>query len=91
MQQYCSQVDGHKVANLIEHGKTPLLPHDQLENMGYKIAVYPLTLLNVSIQAMQASLAALKNGEETKVMGFNELTKAVGFDDYYKEEEKYRL
>ena len=91
MQQYCSQVDGHKVANLIEHGKTPLLPHDQLADMGYKIAVYPLTLLNVSIQAMQASLSALKNGEKIKVMGFNELTKAVGFDEYYKEEEKYRL
>ena len=91
MQQYCSQVEGHKVANLIEHGKTPLLPHDQLEDMGYKIAVYPLTLLNVSIQAMHASLAALKNGEKTKVMDFNELTKAVGFDEYYKEEEKYRL
>ena len=45
MQHYCSQVDGHKVANLIEHGKTPLLPHDQLADMGYKIAVYPLTLL----------------------------------------------
>ena len=91
MQQYCSQVDGHKVANLIEHGKTPLLPHDQLADMGYKIAVYPLTLLNVSIQAMQASLSALKNGEKTKVMDFDELTKAVGFDEYYKEEEKYRL
>ena len=91
MQQYCSQADGHKVANLIEHGKTPNLPHDQLEDMGYNIAVYPLTLLNVSIRAMQASLAALKNGEKAKVMDFDELTKAVGFDDYYKEEEKYRL
>ena len=91
MQQYCSQVDGHKVANLIEHGKTPNLPHDQLEDIGYKIAVYPLTLLNVSIRAMQASLSALKNGEKTKVMDFDELTKAVGFDEYYKEEEKYRL
>ena len=90
MQQYCSQVDGYKVANLIEHGKTPLLHHDQLEAMGYKIAVYPLTLLNVSIQAMQQSLVALKNGEKTSVMDFNDLTKAVGFPEYYDEEEQYR-
>jgi 2-methylisocitrate lyase-like PEP mutase family enzyme len=91
MQQYCSQVGGHKVANLIEHGKTPILPHDQLEAMGYKIAVYPLTLLNVSIQAMQTSLAALQNGNKTEIMDFTELTKAVGFPEYYQEEEKYRL
>ncbi len=91
MQQYCKQVDGYKVANLIEHGKTPILPHDQLEAMGYKIAVYPLTLLNVSIQAMQLSLHALKNGDTPKTMGFEQLTSAVGFPEYYKEEEKYRL
>jgi len=90
MQQYCSQVGGYKVANLIEHGKTPLLPHKQLEAMGYKVAVYPLTLLNVSIQAMQDSLTALQKGEKTTVMDFNELTKAVGFNEYYQEEEKYR-
>jgi len=89
MKQYCSQVDGHKVANLIEHGKTPVLAHEQLEAMGYKIAVYPLTLLNVSIKAMQASLSALKNGEKTDVMDFEELTKVVGFPEYYQEEEKY--
>ncbi|MCF6249653.1 MAG: isocitrate lyase/PEP mutase family protein [Methylococcaceae bacterium] len=91
MQQYCSQVDGHKVANLIEHGKTPVLPHQQLEEMGYKIAVYPLTLLNVSIQAMQASLSALKQGETSEVMSFSKLTKTVGFAEYYQEEEKYKF
>lgn len=91
MQQYCDQVGGHKVANLIEHGKTPVLPHAQLQQMGYKIAVYPLTLLNVSIQAMQTSLLALKNEDKTEVMGFNELTDAVGFPEYYKEENKYKF
>ncbi|HIF53717.1 MAG: isocitrate lyase/PEP mutase family protein [Methylococcales bacterium] len=91
MQQYCQQVAGHKVANLIEHGKTPVLTHEQLAAMGYKIAVYPLTLLNVSIQAMQRSLSALKSGNQTEVMHFSELTHAVGFNDYYAEEEKYRF
>jgi 2-methylisocitrate lyase-like PEP mutase family enzyme len=91
MQQYCDRVQGYKVANLIEHGKTPVLPHTQLETMGYKIAVYPLTLLNVAIQAMQNSLAALKNGEKTAVMNFKELTEIVGFEDYYRQEEKYRI
>ena len=57
MRRYCEEVDGPKMANLIEGGKTPNLPPRQLEAIGYKIAVYPLTLLNVSIQAMRSALA----------------------------------
>lgn len=90
MQQYCDSVEGYKVANLIEHSKTPLLPHKQLEAMGYKIAVYPLTLLNTAIQAMQHSLVALKNESEIQTLSFDQLTKAVGFPEYYLEEDKYR-
>jgi 2-methylisocitrate lyase-like PEP mutase family enzyme len=51
------------MANLVEHGKTPILPHDILAQMGYQIAVYALTLLNVSMHAMQQALACLKNGQ----------------------------
>ena len=46
MRRYCEEVDGPKMANLIEGGKTPNLPPRQLEALGYKIAVYPLTLLS---------------------------------------------
>src|SRR5687768_14152966 len=49
MRAYCSAVEGPKMANMIEGGRTPNLPPAQLEAIGYTIAVYPLTLLNVSI------------------------------------------
>lgn len=92
MRRYCAEVPGHKVANLIENGKTPLLPHEQLEAMGYKIAVYPLTLLNASIVAMQNALTGLKTGQNTpKTLSFKELTETVGFEDYYREEKRYRF
>ncbi len=92
MRRYCDEVPGHKVANLIENGKTPLLPHQQLEAMGYKIAVYPLTLLNASIVAMQNALHGLKTGQNTpKTLSFKELTEIVGFEDYYREEKRYRF
>ena len=51
MRRYCLEVDGPKMANLIEGGKTPLLSPSRLQQIGYSIAVYPLTLLNVSIAA----------------------------------------
>ena len=91
MRRYCGEVDGPKMANLIEGGRTPLLPPAQLEALGYKIAVYPLTLLNVSIAAMRAALASLARGERpAAAMEFEELKTAVGFPAYYAEEARYR-
>src|SRR6187549_1258023 len=90
MRRYCAEVDGPKMANLIEGGKTPLLSPQQLEAIGYKIAVYPLTLLNVSIQAMRTALASLRRSERpVAAMDFEELKKAVGFPAYYAEEARY--
>jgi len=92
MRRYCQEVDGPKMANLIEHGKTPLLPLPELEAMGYKIAVYPLTLLSVYIRAMREALASLKLGQKPKgMLDFEELKAAVGFPDYYAEEVRYKF
>jgi len=91
MRRYCASVDGPKMANLIEGGRTPLLPHALLESIGYKIAVYPLTLLNVSIAAMRGALSELRAGAPaTAAMDFEALKAAVGFPDYYAEEARYR-
>ena len=91
MRQYCAAVDGPKMANLIEGGKTPLLSHAQLAAIGYTIAVYPLTLLNVSIGAMRGALAELRSGRAASAaMNFEQLKAAVGFPAYYEEEAKYR-
>src|SRR4029079_11370006 len=73
MRRYCAEVDGPKMANLIEGGKTPLLPHARLAEIGYKIAVYPLTLLNVSIGAMRSALQELRSGRATAAMTFEDL------------------
>jgi 2-methylisocitrate lyase-like PEP mutase family enzyme len=92
MRRYCADVDGPKMANLIEGGKTPLIPPSRLEDIGYTIAVYPLTLLNVSIQAMRSALLSLLRGERaTAAMEFDELKKAVGFPDYYADEARYKI
>ena len=91
MRRYCAEVEGPKMANLIEGGKTPLLEHDLLASIGYRIAVYPLTLLNVSIRAMRHALLDLRAGRPAaEAMGFDELKEAVGFPAFYAEEARYR-
>ena len=90
MRRYCAEVEGPKMANLIEGGKTPNLPPSQLEQIGYKIGVYPLTLLNVSIRAMRDALGSLTRGDRPPAaMEFEELKQAVGFPAYYAEEARY--
>ena len=92
MRRYCEAVEGPKMANLIEGGKTPLFSPGALEAIGYKIAVYPLTMLNVSIQAMRAALRDLREGRAAAAaMDFENLKSAVGFPAYYAEEARYRL
>ncbi|UZR30842.1 isocitrate lyase/PEP mutase family protein [Methylococcus mesophilus] len=91
MKRYCAEVEGPKMANMIEAGKTPVLPPAELEAIGYKIAVYPLTLLNVSIRAMREALECIRRGEPANVLGFEDLNAAVGFPEYYAEEARYKL
>lgn len=90
MRTFCREVAGHTMANMLEQGKTPLLAPERLADIGFKIAAYPLTLLNVAIHAMQQALAALKKGRQPEVgLTFSDLRRTIGFDDYYREEERY--
>ena len=62
MERLCREVSVPQMANMLEQGKTPVLPPAELEAIGFKLAAYPLTLLSASIRAMQEALAALARG-----------------------------
>ncbi len=46
--------------NQIERGKTPLLPVQEFQLLGYKIVAYALTALMASVSAMQKTLLCLR-------------------------------
>ena len=77
------------MANMLKNGKTPLLSPAELEEIGFKIAAYPLTLISSAISAMQQALQDLKTGHYPEHIDFNELKEIVGFTDYYREEKRY--
>ncbi len=90
MEQFCREVDGVKMANLIENGLTPVLPPEELRRIGYSIAAYPLTLLQSIITAMEASLRELAEGRHPGGLNdFGYVREVVGFPRYYDEEERY--
>lgn len=90
MKRYCDEVDGPKMANMVEQGDTPYLMADELGEIGYKIAIYPIALMLASIQATEAALANLRAGKAPEGQAtFEHLREIVGFPDYYAEEKKY--
>lgn len=48
------------LANLTEFGKTPLLTKKQLEDLGYNIAIYPVTTLRLSMKAVEDGFEVIK-------------------------------
>ena len=80
------------MANMVEGGDTPLLPPKRLEEIGYRIAAYPLTLLSAATAAMREALEALARGDQpANAVDFERLRGIVGFDDYDAEAERYRV
>ena len=79
------------MVNLIEDGETPLLEMNELEDIGFKIAVLPLTLMSAAVKTMQESLKNIKDRKyNTNVSKFEDLRDVVGFNDYYKIEDQYK-
>ncbi|KAK9837011.1 hypothetical protein WJX81_006814 [Elliptochloris bilobata] len=72
-----------KMANMLEGGgKTPLLPPAALQELGFSIVAYPLSLLGVSDGRIPGPEA---------LPSFEELQRAVGFPEYYAEEARYAV
>jgi 2-methylisocitrate lyase-like PEP mutase family enzyme len=87
----CNEVPGHKIANIVEGGITPNLSMRELSDIGYKMAVYPLTVMSSAMKAMIKSLDLLIKDEDRSdlLIDFKDLRKRVGFDDYYEISSKY--
>ncbi len=83
MARFCTEVPGVHMANMLEEGITPVLPPGRLAALGYRVAAYPLTLLNSAVFAMREALADLAAGRTpTRRVDFATIRDIVGFDAY---------
>jgi len=64
------------LANMLEGGRTPILRPAQLEELGFRIVIYGISLLMRITRTMQETLADIRSGE-LKLSGTG-----VSFDDY---------
>lgn len=80
--------------NLPEGGKTPILPLPELQEMGYRIAIFPSSLWMACIKAMQDVLKELNGKGNTddfreRMVSREELFDFVDISFYRKLEEQY--
>jgi len=93
MRRFCEAMQKPCMANMVPGGKTPILPPQDLQSVGYKLALYPVVLMSSAITAMQAALAALKPDGKVPLppsISFAELQQLVGFPDYWDRETRYK-
>lgn len=68
MRAICSSIPAPCLANLVEGGRTPLLPQTELAQIGYRVAIYPNALTRTFARAGQELLAELKRTGTTTGM-----------------------
>ena len=82
------------VANMIEGGKTPVLPKQQLVDLGFQLILYPLTALFASARLIESVYRTLKEDgttrhETERLMTFAEFNALIGVDEKYALTERF--
>ncbi len=82
------------LANMVEKGLTPVLTKAKLQGLGYRIAIFPVTSMLASVQAMTQVYQQLLDtgssaGMSQPLYDFGDLSKLMGFEDVWEFEKKY--
>ncbi len=80
-------------ANMVEGGKTPILTADELNSMGFKIVVYPVSGLFAAVNSVKSCFKYLKENKTTKGYendySFSDFEKLIDLSKYKEIENKY--
>lgn len=68
IEQIATRLPQPKLINMFYGGKTPLVPKNKLQELGYKLIIIPSDLQRASIKAIQTTLATIKEqGDSSKI------------------------
>ena len=95
MQKIGSSINAPLVANMIEGGATPISSQAKLHSIGFKIILYPLSVLFSNTFATFQTLRELKRSGSTrkskkKMVNFDQFNEIVELSKYTKLEKRYK-
>jgi 2-methylisocitrate lyase-like PEP mutase family enzyme len=86
MATICSRLKGTALlANIVEGGRTPVLPRERLEALGYQISIHPGSAFMAAAAAYESIYGTLKATGATleataPMLPFSEMNRLVGFE-----------
>jgi methylisocitrate lyase len=91
---FAALIDVPLVANMTEFGKSPLLTFDELAAMGYRVVLYPVTLLRVAMKAIETALAMIATeGTQRELLDLmqtrQELYDLLEYDSYEQHDREF--
>ncbi|MFN4221009.1 MAG: oxaloacetate decarboxylase [Novosphingobium meiothermophilum] len=92
MRKACGVLDKPCMANMSNHGKTPVPPAEVLAEIGYAYAIYPSLTSLAACAAMERALRDLKDkgiGQPDGLFDFSEFCSLIGFEDVWAFERKW--
>ncbi|MDQ0189910.1 isocitrate lyase/PEP mutase family protein [Alicyclobacillus cycloheptanicus] len=84
------------LANMVEGGKTPLLPNEELQKIGYRIVIYPNMVTRIVARHVERALASLRDHGSSQpllqeMMLFPELNRLLGIEELNQLEQMYAV
>jgi 2-methylisocitrate lyase-like PEP mutase family enzyme len=83
------------LANMVEGGRTPILPAARLQEIGYAMAIYPAIGFLAAAAALERAYAHLKTTGDSLALGesygFKKMTELMGFPDVWDFEKKWAV
>ncbi len=92
MRTACKTLEKPCMANMADGGLTPILPAEQLEEIGYAFAIFPSMTSLMAAAAMERGLTALKQTgayDADALFDFKEFCGLIGFQDVWDFEKKW--
>lgn len=94
IKRLCSEINGPKLFNYVEGGKTPLLDKNELKELGYKFVIYPNSLTRITIKKITELLEEIRKigsteGMSQQMVNHVELWEYFGSEKFYDLEARY--
>jgi 2-methylisocitrate lyase-like PEP mutase family enzyme len=90
IERVAAEVDAPLVFNVVPSGRSPEIDEDDLERLGYKLAIYPGALLGPVVSAMATSLASLGGRAAGEAVGPSGVFGLVGLGEWTELDERYQ-
>ena len=95
MRAICERFAGLPLlANMVDSGRTPVLSKAELEELGYRIAIFPIAAMLAAVKAMSGVYSHIRahgstTGVKVELEDFGALVKLMGFEDIWEFEKRH--